>query len=99
MFCTAAIAETVIGKTLARKIRKIGAASLTPNQRMATGIHAIGEIGRRIWRMGLNAWKAREYQPSTRPVGTPIRTASVNPHVTRKRDATMYLNSNPFWAS
>ena len=32
----------------AGKIKKIGAASLTPNQRMATGIHAIGEIGRRI---------------------------------------------------
>ena len=46
MFCTAAMAETVMGKTLARKMRKIGAASVTPNQRIATGIQAMGEIGR-----------------------------------------------------
>ena len=55
MFWTAAIVATVIGKTLARKIKKIGAASLTPNQRMATGIQAIGEIGRKIWMKGLKA--------------------------------------------
>ena len=50
------MAETVIGKTLARKIRKTGAASETPNQRIASGIQAIGEIGRRTWISGLNAW-------------------------------------------
>src|SRR5439155_7144313 len=99
MFCTAAIAETVIGKTLARKIRKIGAASLTPNHKIATGIQAIGEIGRRICRIGLKAWKARVYQPSSSPTGTPMSTASVNPHVTRKSDATMYLKSRPFCTS
>ena len=47
--------ETVIGKTLARKIKKIGAASLTPNHKIATGIHAMGEIGRKIWMSGLKA--------------------------------------------
>ena len=56
MFCTAAVAETVIGKTLARKMRKIGATSVMPNQRMATGIQAMGEIGRKIWMIGLKAW-------------------------------------------
>src|SRR6266568_2036626 len=99
MFWTAAIVATVIGKTLARKIKKIGAASLTPNQRIATGIQAIGEIGRKIWMKGLKAWKAREYQPRTSPSGTPSTTASVNPHETRNTDATMYLMSNPFWIS
>ena len=38
-----------IGKTLARKIRNTGAASETPNQRIASGIQAIGEIGRSTW--------------------------------------------------
>ncbi len=55
MFCTAAVAETVIGKTLARKIRKIGGRVGEPNQRIASGIQAIGEIGRRTWMSGLNA--------------------------------------------
>src|SRR3984893_8117638 len=93
------MAETVMGKTLAKKIRKMGAASLTPNHRMAPGIHAIGEIGRKTWINGLNAWNAREYQPRTKPSGTPITTASVNPHETRKSDATIYFRSRPFWIS
>ena len=99
MFCTAAMADTVMGKTLARKIRNTGAASDTPNQRMATGIQAMGEMGRNIWIMGLNAWNARPYQPRNNPNGTPNNTASVKPHVTRKSDATMYFNSSPFWMS
>jgi hypothetical protein len=45
----------VIGNKLARKIRKIGARSLTPNHSIASGIQAIGEIGRSTWMTGLNA--------------------------------------------
>src|SRR6266480_3696219 len=37
-----AIADTLIGKTLAREIRKIGAASLTPNQSGMDGPEAGG---------------------------------------------------------
>ncbi len=99
MFCTAAMADTVMGKTLARKMRKIGALSVTLNQRMATGIQAMGEMGRSIWIIGLNAWKAQPYQPSNRPNGTPINTARAKPHVTRNSEATMYFSSNPFWIS
>jgi len=87
--------RTPIGNTLARKIRKMGAASETPNHRMATGIQAIGEMGRRIWMTGLKASKARAYQPRSRPNGIPTRTASVNPQVTRKREATTYFSSSP----
>src|SRR6185295_6479201 len=99
MFCTAAIAETVIGNTLERKIRKIGALSSTPNQRIATGIHAIGEIGRRTWIIGLKAKNRRLNQPRSRPTGTPTITAPANPTVTRKSDATMYFSSSPLRAS
>ena len=36
------------------KIRNIGDTLPTPNQRIAIGIHAIGEIGRSIWKSGLS---------------------------------------------
>ena len=85
-----------MGKTLARKIRKIGAASDTPNHRMATGIQAMGEIGRNAWISGLNACCARRNQPSISPKGTPTSTASTKPQVTRNSEATMYLKSSPF---
>src|SRR5262245_3937852 len=99
MFCTAAVAETVIGKTLAKKIRNTGAASETPNQRMATGIQAMGEIGRSTWIIGLKALKAQPNQPRSRPNGTPRSTARKNPQVTRNSEATMYLCNTPFSAS
>src|SRR5438270_6605256 len=99
MFCTAAQDATVIGKTLARKIRNTGAESAVPNHRIASGIQAIGEMGRRTWIIGLNAWYAGLNQPSRSPNGTPISTAKVNPQVTRKSDATMYLNNKPCSAS
>jgi hypothetical protein len=54
MVCTPDVVCTIMGKTEAMKIRKIGDTSPTPNQRMASGIHAIGEIGRSIWKMGLS---------------------------------------------
>jgi len=48
MFCTAAIDETVIGKTLARKIKKHRRGIANPEPENRDGIHAIGEIGRNI---------------------------------------------------
>jgi hypothetical protein len=98
MFWTAAIADTVIGKTLARKIRKIGALSSTPNQRIATGIQAIGEnrpedLDHRIER------EEEPLEPAEQsPIGTPTITAPTNPTVTRKSDATMYFSSRPLRA-
>ena len=52
--CTPAAVCTTVGKTAERNIRKIGATSPTPNQRIAIGIHAIGEIGRSIWKIGFS---------------------------------------------
>ena len=54
MVCTPAAVCTIIGNTAARKMRKIGDTSPTPNHRMASGIQAIGEIGRRIWKTGFS---------------------------------------------
>ncbi len=67
MFCTAEMAETVIGKTLARKMRKIGAASLMPNQMMATGIHAMGEIGPEDLQQRIEGAKGARIPPEAKP--------------------------------
>src|ERR1700685_3878799 len=77
------------------KIRKIAERSPTPNQRMAIGIHARGEIGRKIWTSRLNAISARRYQPIASPSGMAITAARRKPHVTRNREATTYFSSNP----
>lgn len=60
----------------------------TPNHRMATGIHAMGEIGHRPWISGLTAWKLHVDQPAQRPSGIPTMTASEKPQATRKTLAT-----------
>jgi hypothetical protein len=52
----------------------MGAASDRPNQRIDSGIQAIGEIGRRI--IGLNACAARHDQPRISLNGTPTAAAS-----------------------
>ena len=80
-------------------MRNTGAVSFTPNHRIATGIHAIGEIGRRIWMKGFSAANAGRNHPSTSPSGTPMSTASPKPQLTRNSEATIYLSSSPCWAS
>jgi hypothetical protein len=92
---TAFIAVTVSGRNEATQIRKIAVRSPTPNHRMAIGIHASGEIGRRIWIHGLSASSARRYQPIDRPSGTPSGAAATKPHVTRYSEATTYFSSSP----
>ena len=67
---------TMIGKSEARKIRKIGAALLTPNQITASGIQASGEMGRSIWIRGLNALANGPYQPRRKPSGMPMTMAA-----------------------
>src|SRR6266508_736232 len=93
IFCTAAIEAVMTGNKLARKIRKIGARSLTPNHKIATGIQAIGEIGRNTWMTGLNAWKARPDQPIVTPIGMPITSASEKPAI---KAASAALNGDLF---
>ena len=70
--------------------------SPTPNHRIAIGIQASGEIGRRIWIIGLSAISARLYQPMTMPRGIAVTTARPKPQVTRNNEATIYFSSNPW---
>src|SRR5688500_559648 len=70
------IVATTIGKNDARKIRKIGARLLTPNQITASGIQASGEIGRSIWISGFVARASALHQPRASPAGTPRITAA-----------------------
>ena len=88
---------TIIGNTDEMKIRKIGEASPTPNQRIAIGIQAIGEIGRSIWKIGLSVRYAPRTQPIHRPSGTATRTASPKPTPTRNSEAPMCSHSVPSW--
>src|SRR5712692_5502420 len=52
---TALIAETASGRTEAMKMMKTEERSPTPNQRIASGIHARAEIGRTISTIGAKA--------------------------------------------
>src|SRR6185503_11102061 len=70
--CTPDVVCTTIGNTDEMKIRKIGEALPTPNQSMAMGIQAIGDMGRNIWKIGLNVANA----PRTHPIHSPNGTAN-----------------------
>ncbi len=67
----------------------MGEASPTPNQRMAIGIQAIGEIGRRICTMGLRVEYAPRTHPIHRPRGTATQRRDQNQAATRIREAPM----------
>ena len=83
------------GKKQPTKMRKMAARSPTPNQRMAIGIQASGEIGRKICTSGLKAISARRYQPIVSPRGIAVTAARRKPQVTRKSEATTYFSSSP----
>jgi hypothetical protein len=70
------MAVSVIGKRDARKMMNTAETSPTPNQRIAMGIHASGEMGRRISMRGAMAIPPRRYQPRTIPSGIPTITAA-----------------------
>jgi hypothetical protein len=99
MLFTALMAVSVSGSSEVRKMRKIADRSPTPNQRMAIGIQASGEIGLKICTSGSIAISTRRYQPIANPHGIPIATASMKPHVTRNSEATTYFSSSPLRAS
>ena len=78
------------------KIRKIGEALPTPNQRMAIGIQAIGEIGRSIWKIGfsvVNAPRDPAHPQAQRNGDQRPRAGSRLP--TRNSDAPMCSHSVP----
>ena len=62
---------------------------------MAIGIQAIGEIGRRIWKIGFSVSYAPRTQPIHRPSGTATHTASPKPVPTRMSEAPMCRHSVP----
>src|SRR5688500_7086040 len=84
------IVATTMGKNEARKIRKIGARLLTPNQITASGIHASGEIGRSSWISGFTARASGVHHTRMRPSGTPSVTARAYPQPTRNNESPMY---------
>jgi len=87
---TAFVVATSTGKSVARKIRNIGAKCDTPNQMTASGIQARGEIGRSSCRSGFSARSSIEYQPAIMPSCTPMTTAAVSPAPTRVSESRLY---------
>ena len=66
----------VIMQKAAKKIRKYLVVSPSPNHRIASGIQAMGGMGRTISIMGLKIASTRGYQPMVTPKVTP-RTAAI----------------------
>ena len=60
---TAIVVATVIGKKLERKIRNIAGLSPMPNQSIASGIQARGDMGRKKFIMGLRKRATNLYPP------------------------------------
>src|ERR1700683_4095927 len=87
------------GKNADRKMRKIGEASPTPNQRIAKGIHAKGERFRKKLTIGRNAVRTICFCPIQRPAGMPAATANPNPQVTRNSEVIRSVNRRPVRAS
>src|SRR6185436_15897929 len=95
MLATADSVATTTGKKQAMKMRKIAGRSPIPNQRIANGIQARGDKLRKKLSVGRNAKRERTWLPSHKPTGIPRRTASMNPVVTRKSEATRSAGKRP----
>jgi hypothetical protein len=67
---------TTCGKKAPRKIRKIGEIPPMPNQRMAIGVQAIGEIGRISWKSGFSARCSGANHPIRIPSGMAMAVAA-----------------------
>jgi hypothetical protein len=63
------------GKKLVRKIMKIAGKSPIPNQRIANGAQASGDMGLRNWIKGLISRLIVWQHPSSIPKGTAMSTA------------------------
>ncbi len=95
MLATAALVASTSGKNAVMKIRKIEGTSPMPNHKMANGIQASGERLRKKFTAGSSARRTRTRSPSQSPMGMPSATASPNPAVTRKTEATMSSSRLP----
>jgi len=66
-----------------------------PSQMMASGIQAMGGMGRTASKMGVTMMSTGLYQPINSPSGTPINTAEPNPVRARIRLAFVCANRVP----
>jgi hypothetical protein len=76
------------GTKAENQITMIFAASPRPSQRIASGIHASGGIGRMMRKTGLISASTRRSQPIHRPSGTPVAMATRKPMATSFRLCT-----------
>jgi len=71
-----------------KQIKIFGVSSI-PNQRIASGIHAIGGMGRNISKIGLTTASNFLFQPINSPKGMPVIMATTKAESTRTRLAQM----------
>ena len=56
---------------------------------MATGIQAMGLMGRRNWMTGFTTRFTAGYQPKAKPSGIPVADAKPKPMATRRNESKM----------
>ena len=71
------------GKKAPSAMRKKAGGLPRPNQRMASGMKAMGGMGRRIWSSGLKSWLTQSFAPMSRPSGSASPAPMAKPPSTR----------------
>src|ERR1700761_6899788 len=89
------IIDSINGKKVAMKIRKMAGLSPIWNHRMANGIHASGERNRKKLSSGKKSLREAACCPSNRPTGIPSTADNKKPITTRHSDATTSSISLP----
>src|SRR5229473_7400923 len=92
---TPAMVESRVGKKVATHTTNTLPASPMPNHRMASGIQASGEIGRKISTKGSAICSNRCDQPMASPSGIAIAPVMIHAENTRARLVPVCTNSSP----
>src|SRR6267142_3534548 len=92
---TPAMVESRVGNRVATQTTKTLPASPIPNHRMASGIQASGEIGRKISTNGSTIRSMRRYHPMASPSGIANAAVMVHADNTRARLVPVCTNSSP----
>src|SRR5439155_124548 len=92
---TPAMVESRVGNSVATQTTNTLPASPMPNQRMASGIQASGEIGRKISTNGSTMRSTRRDHPMASPSGIAIAPVMVHAENTRARLVPVCRKSSP----
>ncbi len=83
------------GKNAPRAMRNSAGGLPRPNQRMASGMKAMGGMGRRSCSTGLRRWWTTGHEPMASPSGRARPAPSANPAAMRSSEAAASRGSSP----